>query len=279
MCIKCEEVDGNGIAIYRHLLEKNRERPANILCYYQPTSQEPLQLIGFLGAFFFHDKACELALMVAPAFRRQGIASNMLKLMMPLFKIENIEQLIFSSPHQINDNWLSSVKFHYNNSEFHMQHSGENTRLSTLSSVVVRLASPIDIPSMCDIDKACFPHLNITHPSRLQRLLQDKNVTLLVIQQHGQIIGKAQLNWEHHKIRISDVAILPAVQKRGLGSILITHCIHYAHLSHVSTIVLDVETTNKQALNLYSHLGFTVINAHDYWSIDEFGLTGFLEHT
>ncbi len=274
LCADCKNNDSNVVAIYRHLLDTDRLRPANILYYEHDIDV----LTGFLGAFFFSEDTCEIALMVAPGIRRQGIASQMIKAILPLIQAEGIQRLIFSSPHGLNDEWLTASGFHYQGSEFEMQRSGNKPIAIQNSATRVRVATDADIPTLCAIDAACFPTHKIDPPTRICTLLNNPTHCLFMINQNGKAVGKAHLNWQPQGARLSDIAILPDHQKHGLGTALLAHCINHALAANKPNIVLDVETNNKQALRLYTRLGFAIINAHDYWSIDELGLTGFLHH-
>lgn len=277
LCASCNHFDGNLVATYRHLLSTDRGRPSNILCYQQPTSlPSQKNMAGFLGAFFFYEDACEIALMVAPEFRRQGIASNLFNAILPLIQAEGIRRFIFSAPHELHHNELAARGFHYQGSEFQMRRSDRNRVVIQPSSTHVRVATDRDIPTLCAIDKACFPKHRIDMPERVHSLLHDPNHCLFVVNENNKVLGKAHLQWQPDGARLSDIAVIPSAQKRGLGTALLAHCINHALTVNKQNIVLDVETSNKQALQLYTHLGFSIINAHDYWRIDEFGLTGFL---
>jgi len=277
LCVDCKNIDGNVVAFYRHLLSTDRNRPANIL-YYEHHTDDVEVLTGYLGAFFFTEHACEIALMIAPGTRRQGVATQMIKAILPLVEAEGIQRFIFSSPHGLNDDWLTASGLHYQGSEFEMQRS-ENKPIPILdTSASVRVATDTDISTLCAIDGACFPTHKIDTPTRIQTLLNDPTHCLFIINQNDKAVGKAHLNWQPQGARLSDIAILPDNQGRGLGTFLLTHCINHALAANKLNIVLDVETNNKHALRLYTHLGFVIINAHDYWSIDQFGLTDFLHH-
>lgn len=273
LCINCKSTDGNLPAIYRHLLGKDRGRSSNILYY-----PEPGKLAGFLGAFFFYEKSCEIALMVAPEYRRQGLASKMLKTILPLIKEENVETLVFSSPHELNDDWLTGIGFLYQGSEFQMQRFSSTPIASQNKTVNIRLATQDDIPILCAIDHACFSTQNVNMAARFYNLLQDPANCLFMIEQADTSVGKAHLNWQPNGARLSDIAVLPSLQGHGLGTALLTHCINHSLSKNKANIILDVETTNRQALGLYTQLGFIINNAHDYWNIDELVLTAFLNH-
>jgi ribosomal protein S18 acetylase RimI-like enzyme len=259
----CHEEDGHQVAVYRHLLMENRGRPSSILCYQG-------QLVGFLAAFFFHDESCEIALMVAPAYRRQGIASLMFKAILPLIDSEGIDTLIFSAPHAKQDAYLQTLGFQYQGSEYQMQRLSSEPVLHEDAASLVRLATAGDAASLGIIAEACFVHEDHQDDvSRLYRLLQDSNHCFFLIVEQGLIVGSAHLVFHGTYARLSDIAVLPQYQRRGLGFRLLAHCINHALHHDQSDIRLDVESQNQHALGLYLRLGFQVYNAHDYWRIDK----------
>lgn len=271
LCETCKKVDGNIVSIYRHLIDKYRSRPANLLCYQE-------QLVGFLGAFFFLEKTCELAIMVSPEFRRKGLASQLIRTIAPLFKDESVETIVFSAPHGLNDDWFSKIGLRYQNSEYQMQRAHLQPIATANHTKTIRAANQGDTNVLCAIDSACFPNQRANTPSRFQELLNDPNQSLFLIEQDHIPIGKAHINWLEKGARITDVAILPKEQGRGLGYALLAHCINHSLAVNKPIIRLDVETKNKSALGLYTRLGFEISNATDYWYIDELNLTDFLQH-
>ena len=269
MCAECKKVDKNGVAIYPHLLGRNRGRPANVL-YYED------RLVGFLGAFFFHANECEIGMMVAPQSRQKGIASRLLEAIRPLIQSEGVDTLVFSVPHGFYRDELTARGLVYEGSEYQMHRNTLEPSVINDPSYFVRLATLADITTLFVIDEACFPGEKIGMPARILSLLNDPSVSLFLIHQNGVPVGKAHLNWQDNGVRLSDIGVMPDAQRRGIGGVLLAHCVNHALSEKKTDIWLDVEAKNQQALGLYTRQGFTIENAHDYWSIHEFGLTAFL---
>ena len=261
LCEECNYTDGNTVAIYKHILSQNRPMPCNILCYQEK------RLTGFLSTFFFYEDACEIVVMVAPDCRRHGIARQMLYKILPLIASRAIKNLIFSSPHSLNNTWLSTEGFIYKSSEYQMQRLKNQPVAIDAQKLVIRLATTADIETLRTIDNACFPTEPPNMSDRLQYLLNDTNYKLFIIFKDGLPIGKAHVFEQQDNARLTDIGILPHLQGRGFGGYLLAHCINYCLSINQSNIILDVETNNQQALNLYTHLGFSIINAYDFWSI------------
>ena len=184
---------------------------------------------------------------------------------------------MFSVPEGLYVTALSARGFHYQSSEYSMRRNAPTKAIATGPLSSVRPAIIEDIPTLLSIDDACFPGEKIGMPARLLSQLMDPNVCLFIIHQNGVPVGKAHVNWQDKGARLSDIGILPHAQGQGLGGLLLAHCIQHALREKKYDLWLDVEAKNQHALGLYTRLGFEINNAHDYWRIDEFGLTAFLD--
>jgi len=261
LCAACKTHDGNNIAVYKHLLSQDRPRLCNILYYYQE------QLIGFLSTFFFYEETCERAVMVRPDFRKQGIAAYMIKEILPLIHSENIKTLIFSAPHDINNETFQAKGFRYLHCEYLMQRQDTQPAMITNQQLVVRRATIADLAFLCAIDNMCFTIHQPDTPIYFQKLLYDPNYTLFVAELNGVPIGKTHLDHQPEHTRITDIAILPDYQGQGFGSAMLASCINYSLNAKQPNLNLNVETKNQQALKIYTRLGFLINNAYDFWTI------------
>ncbi len=262
LCVDCKQADGHNIAVYKHLLSQHRSLPSNIL-YYQKE-----RLVGFLSTFFFYHDTCEVAIMVAPSCRRQGIAKHMVKYILSFILTQGVKTLLFSTPKDLNNDWLDLHGFYYQSSEYQMQRAQNAPNIIRNSnSLTIRPALPGDLQALYAIDYACFSPQGTDMAQRLQQVLHDPNYSVFIALKEGIPIGKAHLHWQPDSVRLTDLAILPHAQGCGFGSELLTHCINYCLRANQSKINLDVETANQHALKLYSRQGFVVHNAYDFWAI------------
>lgn len=258
---RCKQHDGNTIPIYSHLLLQRRSLPCNLLYYYQQ------QLVGFLSVFFFYDDACEIVLMVDPKVRRQHIASRLIAMILPVIQARGVEKIVFSTPGQLNNAWYSAKGFSYQKTEYQMQWRGANPVKVHNPSLCFSEAVDDDIAFLVDINEQCFPEENNGMEGRFHHLIHDDNYTLLVIRDKGQPVGKAHLLQDDVQVQLSDIAILPAFQGRGLGQALVAQCIYHVAATSALPVCLDVESNNQHALRLYQKLGFSILNSWDFWVI------------
>lgn len=260
LCALCKKKDGSIPNVYTHLLQQVRAFPANILW-------EEQQLLGFLGAYFFYEEAVEISLLIHPDYRRRKMATELMHAILPLIQSLHYKQLIFSSPAQRNNKWLLKQGYSYLHSEYHMGREDLTPLLGYQQALIFRDAQVEDIPFLCALDKACFKEA-LESEERFQNLLETKDYQILLAYHNKQPVGKAHLRWTKKGATLSDIAVLPAKQGRGLGTLLITHCINFALSQGKNQLNLDVETHNERALALYTRLGFLIKNACDYWKID-----------
>ena len=260
LCAECKTVDGNTLPIYKHIISQTRPVP----CYLLYDSKQRLK--GFLSTFFFEDNAIEITLMVAPSHRKQGFATQLLQSILPMLSRKKISTLTFSAPAGQNDTWFKAHNLQYQKCEYEMLLTTKiplplNPRYS------LRLANDRDIPHLCALNDACFTSKAENTTERFQHLLHDANYCLFVAyEENGPPIGKAHMHLQKDSVRLTDIAVFPEKQRQGIGSTLLAHGINQALLIHRHSIILEVETDNKEALALYTRFGFRLQNACDYWT-------------
>ena len=271
----CRQVDSNIIPIYRHLLQKPRPFPSNVLCYKDNT------LIGFLRAFFFQEQTAELAIMVEPKYRKQGIATKMLETIIPLLQQQDVQNLTVSVPYAAHNTWLTALGFKKGKTQYVMQYDVTRPLTSAKNIANIRVATNADLSALCTIHQSGFPKENANMYDYFASLLHDPDYVIFVIENNWILLGKAHIRFEAQSACLADLAVLNEQRGQGYGTALIKHSIYYSILRNHTCIFLDIEEDNKRAFKLYSQLGFYITNKHDYWSIPinfaEFNLTHFLK--
>lgn len=257
----CRQADESLPNFYPHLLSSGRPLPASGL-YYQGDL-----LIGFIGLFFFGEAHAEVALLVRPDYRRQGIAGRMLHEMSPLLAQQRIKSLSFSAA-KTHRSWLHTKGLRYQYSEYRMIWHASEVPGPVRGDVSFRLAQKKDINALLNIQNRCFHEEETELFLRYLQLLSDKQYEFWLLCQGARTVGKAHIRWQGDKAIFSDIGILPPFQGKGYGSALLRHCMNHCVRKGKNQIELDVEARNTQALKLYQNLGFEIGNACDYWLTD-----------
>ena len=261
LLLDCQTVDGGLPAIYHELLIQKRDSATNWFYY------ENDKLLGFLTVYFFFEDACEVNLLVDPNHRQRGISLQLLKSALPLLKHRNMIKLIFSCSPFFPSEWLTTKDLSYQHSEYKMERNSDEALLIANPSLTLREASLSDMRMLCSIDAVCFNEKHTNMPLRFTYLLNQTDYMILLAKQDNFIIGKAHIRWQEEGVLLSDIAILPAYQRKGFGSELLSHCINQALSMGKNKLGLDVEASNRNALNLYLRHGFNIINTYDFWAM------------
>ncbi|HWU69485.1 MAG TPA: ribosomal protein S18-alanine N-acetyltransferase [Stenotrophobium sp.] len=72
----------------------------------------------------------------------------------------------------------------------------------------------------------------------------------------GRIHGYAVMTMAVGEAHVLNLCIDPAMQRRGLGRMLLSHLMTLARAAHCTAVLLEVRKSNKAALNLYRSMRF-----------------------
>lgn len=78
----------------------------------------------------------------------------------------------------------------------------------------------------------------------------------LVAEEQHRVIGHGGIVILDGDAHITTVAIDPAHQRRGLGSVLVTHLLRAAEVNGCSAVTLEVRVSNRAAIAMYEKHGF-----------------------
>lgn len=101
-------------------------------------------------------------------------------------------------------------------------------------------------------------------PSLAQQLQHPK--PFLLVEDEGQYIGFAsyEINFENtNKTKIHKLYVLPKIQGKGIGKLLINHISEIAQKALNSTLILTVNRFNK-AKDFYTKLGFQIVEEKQF---------------
>ena len=126
-------------------------------------------------------------------------------------------------------------------------------------SFILRRANVEDIDILVHIEEAVYagsaPWLLRDFLSELSR----PNVRLyLVVERNKQVIGFAGVAYqrEQRDMHITNIAIVPVWQNKGLGTMIIQELIVFSQQLGADTMSLEARDSNRSAIMLYTRLGF-----------------------
>ncbi len=122
--------------------------------------------------------------------------------------------------------------------------------------VLIRKMTPGDLDAVLAIEQRVFPD-PWQRTSFEFEVSHNRFSYPVVLEVEGEVIGYA-VAWEiFEEFHIANIAIHPAHQKKGWGTLLLQHLIDRARKCQSHYILLEVRPSNTAALALYRKLGFS----------------------
>ncbi|WP_276481772.1 GNAT family N-acetyltransferase [Paraflavitalea pollutisoli] len=154
-----------------------------------------------------------------------------------------------------------------------------------MSTVTIRLASTADAALVADISRATFYETFAADntPENMEKFMNDQfsreklmaelydpNSIFLLAEIEGEVVGYTRLRespnptalGEAPSIEIARIYTISKMIGRGVGSILIEHCIEVARKLGMQIIWLGVWEHNQRAIDFYTKWGFTKFDDH-----------------
>lgn len=217
-------------------------------------------LAGYAGIGSFGGEALEVNGMVHPDYRKKGIFTRLFSLVKDEFyKRKSNEMLLLSDNNSTGGiAFIKSLNCEYHHSEYDMNLDMNVIHEIKFDDLVFRKVVCDDINK---IAKADFEFLN---ESDIEELLLSPTY---IIKKDDALIGKTRLEINDNIGGIYGLEVLPEYRGKGYGRELLLLSIKELKEKNVEIITLQVETSNKNALNLYKTCGFKENYTMDYYRI------------
>lgn len=121
-----------------------------------------------------------------------------------------------------------------------------------------RTAEERDIDRLTELDAICFS-LPWSRNSFHEELCENPLAFYIVIESDGMVIGYAGLWKILTEGHITNVAVDPAMRRKGLAELLLRELIDQAEGMGIRMFTLEVRPSNEAANGLYEKLGFAVM--------------------
>lgn len=256
----CEKYDGIILKLNWEMLRNRSENEKEDFFHY-----EDGQLVGFLATYSFGEKV-EICGMVHPNFRRKGIFSNLLKEALEI--IPKGSKILLNAPEASSSakEFVKSKNYSYSFSEYQMV--WKNSEVKPVEEIVrFTKAKIIDFSFIANLDVVCFGFDKTDAEKYNNRILNEPDRLLYIIEVNNEKIGKMSVQRENNESWIYGFAILPQFQGKGYGRNALLQIIQKENQIG-NEIHLEVALENSNAKKLYLNCGFKQYNTQDYYKID-----------
>lgn len=119
----------------------------------------------------------------------------------------------------------------------------------------IATALPGDAGELARLEAACFAHPR-SEAALLGEIGQPERYLLVTAKQAGELLGYAGLEYVLDEGYLTDVAVFPAVRRRGVGRSLLLELERRGRELGLSFLTLEVREGNAAAIALYRSLGY-----------------------
>ncbi|MGR3778030.1 GNAT family N-acetyltransferase [Bacillus paramycoides] len=266
ICGQHDQIDYSSDLHVNFLTARNKDEINDFLFY------DNTQLIGALSMYDFERPTkLELIGFVHPNYRKQHIGTTLLQTAMnEIQKRETDEALLIISGDSISGkSFAKQMNLPYLYSEYGMEFKTNETQKTLKNNINLTVASSELLPDLIEIASKAFGDSVENTSTWLQKMMTSSSHQIYRALIDEKVIGTITVTEQKHSTTLSGFAVHPSYQGKGYGKEILGYMVHTLITKGVSTIELEVETKNKNALKLYTQCGFEIMTKYDYYGLLE----------
>lgn len=231
------------------------------------------KLIGYIGICNFGGSSIEVNGMVHPEYRRQGIFTELLRLVkLECIRLGNVKMLLLSDEKSESGlGFLSSIDAKYDFAEYEM-YLKEKPLIPNKSNVTLRKATNEDSVEIANQNKIFFSDIHESDGSEekeeniiLPEDEEKRGFYIYMAEVENVIVGKVHLEKINGRGGIYGFGVVPNQRSKGYGREILLKSIEKLYEMGSGEIMLQVVIENKKALDLYYDCGFRETSTMNYY--------------
>ncbi len=266
VCGQHDKIDYSSDLHVNFLTARNKEVVNDFLFY------DDTQLIGALSMYDFERPTkLELIGFVHPNYRKQHIGTTLLQTAMKeIQKREADEALLIINGDSISGkSFAKQMNLPYLYSEYGMEFKINEAQKTMKNHINLTVASSELLPDLIEIASKAFGDSAANTSTWLQKMMKSPSHQVYIAFINEKAIGTITVTEQEQSTTLSGFAVHPSYQGKGYGKDILSYMVHTLITEGVSTIELDVETKNNNALKLYTQCGFEIMTKYDYYGLLE----------
>lgn len=227
------------------------------------------RLIGYLGIGSFGGSTPELNGMVDPEYRKKGIFKELMRLAADECRRRGMDNMLLLSDRKSASGqaFIKSMNTTFHHTEFEMYVFSPKMTVEP-TGVHLRKATNSDANEVARQNVIYFNGSDEEHNKIMPETEEKRGMRIYIAEYDGNIVGKTHLQIIGDEGSIYGLGILPEYRGLGLGRKLLLESIRQLFEMNVSRIMLQVESENSNALNLYKSCGFEETSVMDYYKLE-----------
>lgn len=138
----------------------------------------------------------------------------------------------------------------------------------TPASIAIRSITPADLPEICHIESLCFTQDCFNKRQFKYLITQAKSIHFVVLAKGKVCAYCIALIRNPSVLRIYDIATMPSMAGKGMGSILLETVEEQGRKKGFIKIILEVRDDNIQAQRFYRKHGYQAFATYDNYYQD-----------
>lgn len=228
---------------------------------------ENRELISMLTMFIPTKQEAEISAFTLPEYRQNGYFNALLSKAVDELKKFEIQKILFVCESQSMSGKAVAIalKAEYDHTEYSMRY--DRTKLEFMDQYRLSLITPDikNLDKIIDISMKTFDDGYEDSKSLIENCLQSKPRKQFLAVLNDEIIGLGSINQQRDEALIFGFGIVPEYRGRGYGKELLHLIIDHLWQSGTTDIMLDVNSDNVHALELYKKCGFQIEIAFEYY--------------
>ncbi|MNO74867.1 ribosomal-protein-alanine N-acetyltransferase [compost metagenome] len=234
------------------------------------------KLIGYIGVGSFggFNTPIEVNGMVHPDYRKQGVFKKLSELVIDEWKRRNSNNMFLLSDRTSKEGqeFIKNLGATYNHTEYEMyfRQEGSSEPSKGPSNLTFRKANNEDAYELAKQDAIYFgeevPEENDKEKLILPEEEEKKGIRTYLAEKDNEIIGKVRLELTD-KGGIYGLGVLPKHRRKGYAREMLKFAVNTLIEDGAKEVMLQVDSENPNALNLYKSCGFVETSVMDYYEM------------
>lgn len=233
-------------------------------CFYLGYEED--KLVAFLTTFMPQSHEAEVLAYTHPSYRKQGRFSELYQQALEVLKPAGIKQVLLVVEPISKDGMqmLQAQKtITFERCEYRMQHI-DKTKIPNHNDLLLMNVSTKNQEECLKLTSEIFDMSEEENHNFIQNAMDSEDRVVYLTYYQNEPIGTFNLHFENGNAFIYGLGIEPTMQGKGFGKQLLGHALETAY-QKANSVILDVDSDNPPAYELYRKNGFITTFQVDYY--------------